>query len=181
LLLFLAVNFSYLWEENSGAFGFYFRAFLTVSFLLFVFIQLIAIIIMIFKKKFGWKRILLTVFNIVLLVTLYMYPQGIFKPTETREVFLKAYQEETTNCTTTLQLFRNGDFKERNICTEITSAEGIYIQKNDTLFFTTKIIPRGSEKYFDYAIIREFKNRSEIVRLYQNDTTEYRLSIVRKE
>lgn len=110
-----------------------------------------------------------------------MYPQGIFKPTETREVFLKAYQEETTNCTTTLQLFRNGDFKERNICTEITSAEGIYIQKNDTLFFTTKIIPRGSEKYFDYAIIREFKNRSEIVRLYQNDTTEYRLSIVRKE
>lgn len=181
VLLFVAVNVSFLWQENSGSFGFYWSAFLLASFFLFSFVQLLIVGYVLVKKRFEWKRIGLNLLTLVLLATLYFFPKGILKPIEKRTLFIEAFSEKASNCTTSLKLFQNNEFKEISICFEITAAEGTYEIKNDTLYFSTQIFPRGAEKYYDYAILRTLENRSEIVRFYQKDSTEYPLSIVAKK
>ena len=160
-ILFILVNTGYLWEDNSGVFAFFWGIFLAFSFLIIVIIQLISIGIIIFKKKTEIKRIFLNIINLSLLTILFFYPKGIIKPEEKREVFLEAFSEGAANCTTTLRLFKNNQFKELNICFGITSAEGTYHIKNDTIYFFTKTIPKHSEKYFDYGIIRKREKKSE--------------------
>jgi len=173
--VFILVNTSYLWEENSGIFAFVFGAFFMISFLIIGIIQLINIGVIIFKKKFGLKRILLNLFNIVLLTILFFNPNGIIKPKETREIYLEAFAEGAANCTTSLKLFKNKEFKELNICFGITSAKGTYRIENDTVYFDTKIVPEHSNRYFDFAVIKN--KESEIIRFYKNDTIGKRLKI----
>ena len=177
LILFLTINTSYLWEDNSGIFAFVWGAFLMISFLIIGIIQLINIGIIILKKKFEIKRILLNILNIGLLTILFFNPNGIIKPKETREIFLEAFAEGAANCTTTLKLFKNNEFKELNICFGITSAKGTYRIENDTVFFDTKIIPKHSDKYFDFAVIKKTEKESEIIRFYENDSTGKKLRI----
>jgi len=177
LIVFLTINTSYLWEDNSGFFAFFWGAFLLISFLIIGIIQLINIGIIIFKKKFELKRILLNIFNIGLLTILFFYPNGVIKPKETREVFLEAFAEGAANCTTSLKLFKNKEFKELNICFGITSAEGTYRIENDTVFFDTKTIPKHSDRYFDFAVIKIKKTESEIIRFYEKDTIGKKLKI----
>jgi len=181
VLLFVLVNLSYLWEENSGAFAFYWGAFLLTSYLFFGFIQFIVLAVILYKRKFELKRLLLNAFNIVLLSVLFFYPKGILKPSEKRAIYLEAAREGAANCTTTLSLFKNKEFKELNICFGVTSAKGTYTILNDTVYFNTTTFPRGSNRYYDFAIIRDIKNSREIVRLYKNDTLEYPLFLIDKK
>ncbi len=148
-----------------------------ISFFIIGVIQLINTGIIIFKKKFEIKRILLNLFNIGLLTILFFKPNGIIKPKETREIFLEAFAEGAVNCTTSLKLFKNNEFKELNICFGITSAEGTYRIENDTVYFDTKIIPKHSDRYFDFAVIKNGKKESEIIRFYEKDTIGKRLKI----
>ena len=103
---------------------------------------------------------------------------SIGKSVEQREIYMEAFREGAANCTTSLKLFKNNEFKELNVCFRITSAEGTYSIENDTVYFSTTILPKGSDRYYDYAFIRKFENRSEIVRRYKNDTIQHSLFIV---
>jgi hypothetical protein len=177
LTLFIALNTSYLWEDNSGFFALAWGVFLLFTFLIIGIVQLINIGKIIFKEKFEFKRILLNLFNIVLLTILFFYPNGIIKPKETRKIFLEAFTEGAANCTTTLKLFENKDFKELNICFGITSAEGKYRIENDTVYFDTKIIPKHSDRYYDFALIKNNEKGSEIIRFYKQDSIGKKLKI----
>lgn len=177
-IVFLVMNTSYLWEENSGIFAFFWGLFLMFSFFIIGIIQLISIGIIIFKKKFELKRILLNLFNIGLLTILFFYPNGILKPKDTREIYLEAFAEGSANCTTSLKLFKNKEFKELNICFGVTSAEGTYRIESDTVYFDTKIIPKHSDGYFDFAVIK--KRESEIIRFHEKDSIGKRLKIKSK-
>ena len=177
LTLFVALNTSYLWEDNSGFFALAWGIFLLFTFLIIGIVQLINIGKIIFKKKFELKRILLNLFNLVLLTILFFYPKGIIKPKEARKIFLEAFTEGAANCTTSLKLFENKDFKELNICFGITSAEGKYRIENDTVYFDTKIIPKHSDKYYDFAIIKNNEKGSELIRFYNQDTIGKKLKI----
>lgn len=180
LIIFILINTSYLWENNSGFFAFFWGIFLLFSFLVIGIIQLINIGIILFKKKFELKRILLNLFNLSLLTILFFNPNGILKPKETREIFLEAFSEGAANCTTNLKLFKNGEFNELNICFGLTSGKGTYKIENDTIYFDTEIIPKHSEKYFDFAIIKNGEKKSEIIRFYEKDTIGKKLKIIRK-
>lgn len=174
------MNTSYLWEENSGYLAFFWGLFLMFSFFIIGIIQLINIGILIFKKKFDLKRILLNVFNIGLLTILFFYPNGIIKPKDTRELFLAAFAEGVANCTTSLKLFKNKEFKELNICFGLTSAEGTYRIENDTVYFDTKIIPKHSDRYFDFAVIKKKEKEAVIIRFYEKDSIGKKLKIKSK-
>ena len=92
--------------------------------------------------------------NIGLLIILFFYPNGIINLKETRGLFLEAFSKGAVNDTTTLKLYKNNEFKELNICFGITSAEGTYRIENDTVYFDSKIIPKHSDRYYDFAIIK---------------------------
>ena len=117
-------------------------------------------------------------FNITLLVVLFLYPQGIIKPNEKRAVYLEAFREGAANCTTALYLFEN---KELNVCFGLTSAKGTYEILNDTVYFKTTTLPKGSDRYYDFATIQTSTGSKEIVRYYENDSLSYPLSIVKKK
>ena len=112
-------------------------------------------------------------------------PSGMinFDKLEGEDVFI-AQREGAANCTTTLKLKQNHQFKERNVCFGVSEVRGNYEIKNDTIFFSDLNVPSGDEAYYKFGILKTSKYRNEKALFrYRNhsDTIGHELWITKNE
>lgn len=156
IVFFLLVNTSYYWEGKFGLFSM-----LTLLLLFFSFFILAILLIwqigLAFSEKFKEKnRLLLAgVLAVVLTLTLYK-PNGLidFDSIEGENLLIAQY-EGVANCTVTIKLKENFNFKERSVCFGINEGEGFYYLRNDTIFFKSSNNLRTTEGFYEYAILKK--------------------------
>ena len=99
---------------------------------------------------------------------------------------LIATREGSGNCTTTLKLKKNYDFRQRDVCFGVSEVKGTYRISNDTIYFETSDLDRGKNKYYDFAVIKPTKygvedNKFDLVLFNKADTTGHELYIIKNE
>ncbi len=167
IALTLYVNLNFIWNDgNSGLteFGFFF-----IGIFLFLHLAFAQIIIALgLKNKFNAKKAILLFVNIICLILICIYPTGIYHPSEKRTPYLIAFNEGVANCSTTLVLFKNLDFKEVNVCFGTTTTIGTYKIHNDTIKFNVESLGKGEKFFYEYAVIN--KNKTKLSRYYKNNS-----------
>lgn len=99
---------------------------------------------------------------------------------------LIATREGGGNCTTTLKLKENYDFRQRDVCFGVSEVKGTYRISNDTIYFKTSELDRRKNKYFDFAVTKPTKygvedNKFDLALFNKTDTTGYELYIIKNE
>ena len=142
-------------------------AFPIFTFLVIVFLVL-AIICLIqigkgFKENFSNQKRNWTIgIMAISLGLIFLKPNGIvnFDRLEGEDVFI-AQREGAANCMTTFKLKANNKFKERSVCFGVSEARGNYEIKNDTIFFSDVIVPRGEGEYYKFGVLKKSKHGGE--------------------
>jgi hypothetical protein len=187
IIFFLLVNTTYYWEGKLGILTF--PAFLILV-IVFVglFITLLRQLYFATKEKFkdkqrSYKIALLTV---VLTLTIFR-PFGLvdFDKLNGADILI-ATREGGGNCTTTLKLKENYEFRQRDVCFGVTEVKGMYKISNDTIYFETSNFNRGKNEYYDFAVIRPTKygmedNKFDLVLFNKNDTIGHELYVIKNE
>ncbi len=136
------------------------------------FIQIINAI----KERFIDKqRLMLIVFIGFSLTSTYLFPTGLFNlGRNENDSLLIATREGATNCRTTLKLYGDGTFMERNICFEVNEITGTYQFIHDTIFFKNLSFSRGKSEFYKFAVFQEhklqFKNVIRDIVRFENDS-----------
>jgi hypothetical protein len=181
------VNTTYYWEGKLGILTF--PAFLILV-IVFVglFITLLRQLYFATKEKFkdkqrSYKIALLTV---VLTLTIFK-PFGLvdFDKLKGADILI-ATREGGGNCTTTLKLKENYEFRQRDVCFGVSEVKGTYRISNDTIYFETSDFNKGKNKYYDFAVIRPTKygmedNKFDLVLFNKNDTLGHKLYVIKNE
>ena len=161
----LYVNLSFIWDDGNDGLSGFGLFFIGIFFYLFLAFAQIPLLISL-KNKFELKKGLLLSINVICLIIIFIYPTGIYYPKEKRIPYLIAFNEGAVNCTTTLSLFKNNEFKEVNICFGKTTTRGKFEIVNDTIIFEVESLGNNINEFYKYAIIEE----KELKRYYANDS-----------
>jgi hypothetical protein len=121
-----------------------------------------------FKNK---KRVFLTIAMLILLVVMFLFPNGIIKVFEKN--VLVAYQEGVAGCGTILKLHTNNKFVMTTYCFGLREIKGNYKYTNDTIYFYNQ--SNDKLRKYDFGII-EKGNSGEFINLYQTDNDTVQLS-----
>jgi hypothetical protein len=95
------------------------------------------------------------------LATSYFFPRGLINYSVFEsESILIAQRRGVASCMTTLKLYEDKKFLDRNICFGVFEVTGKYRLEGDTIFFENVNLGRHVDKYYKFALISSVENKS---------------------
>ena len=137
LILLVAVNTAFAWEQLPLGWDFLFTLFLAFIWLLTLLIFLWKLVTFVQnankEREYGINLIILG----SVLLFCFLFPLGIIKSSDfDSEPYLIASREGAANCTTTITLGIDSSFVQRSVCFGVEKQTGTYTIKNDTVFLS---------------------------------------------
>ena len=179
------MNLSHFWDGKLGIWAVPVFVLLIIVFIVLSILCFIQIAKAVKEKFSNGSRVWSVVVMVLCLSLVYIKPKGIidFEKYEGEDL-LVASREGAANCTITLKLKDNHNFKEKSVCFGVTEVTGKYTVRNDTIFFTDVKVPRGDEESYEFAVLKKMKN-SDVKSLFRyrnmNDTIGNELWITKNE
>lgn len=174
IIFFLLVNTSYLWTRYLGIYSvieFFVSILFSLALLIVLLYQVIKSILQVFRQK---SRLYLISFMTFVIITSFFFPSGLLNYGILEgECLLEARKTGAVGCATTLKLYSNNRFIERDICFIENLTKGDFRKKGDTIYFDNSIPKINIGEDFEYGIIiRKYsKNRYyEYIKLYKDNT-----------
>lgn len=162
ILFLLIVHTSYFWEGRLGIWFVPTVLILVIAGFALV-VSLVAQIYLATREKFAERPRLIVIGLLTVVVTLtWFFPHGLVTDELLNgRTLLIATREGAANCRTTLNLKKNKTFYERSVCFGVTEIRGEYHVRTDTVFFTNVAVGRGSQAFYQYAVIKHFDSKQE--------------------
>jgi len=155
-ILLLIVNTTFFWEGKLGFFAMVLSLILVIVYGVLIISLLYQIYLAIREKFKSTQRLISISIVAVVLVLIYIRPDGIinFEKFQGNDLLI-AEREGAANCYTTLKLKENKKFIEKSICFGVSEITGKYSIKGDSIFFSDVQLGRDKSEYYQFAVIKQ--------------------------